>query len=231
MTANMKEVQESLSSLTKLNGGGMYALGIGHWTPVMIDLAISCGYDIAGLYHYKEGRTGETDHGYKVLGSFDDLFKEDLQGRKFLLTMGDNDIRTELADKIIAKGGEVPSLIHPNTDISRFADISPVGVYISAFSEIQADTVVECCTYILSQVCICHNCKIGRGSFIAAKVLIGAHTEIGEKAFIGQGALSISGKVKTIGTKAYIGARSLLTKDVPPRALMVGSPARKVREI
>ena len=197
----------------------------------MIDLAISCGYDIAGLYHYKEGRTGETDHGYKVLGSFDDLFKEDLQGRKFLLTMGDNDIRTELADKIIAKGGEVPSLIHPNTEISRFADISPVGVYISAFSEIQADTIVERCTIIRSQVCVCHSCKIGKGCFIAGKVLVGAYTKVEDYVFIGQGTLSISGKVKTIGTKAYIGARSLLTKDVPPRALMVGNPARKVRDM
>lgn len=197
----------------------------------MIDLAISCGYDIAGLYHYKEGRTGETDHGYKVLGSFDDLFKEALQGRKFLLTMGDNDIRTELADKIIAKGGEVPSLIHPNTEISRFADISPVGVYILAYTEIKADTVIDRCTYILSQSCVSHSCKIGKGCFIAGKVLVGAYTNVEDYVFIGQGALSISGKVKTIGTKAYIGARSLLTKDVPPRALMVGSPARKVRYI
>ena len=37
----------------------IYALGIGHNTPVSIDLAESCGYKIAGLYHYNDTRTGE----------------------------------------------------------------------------------------------------------------------------------------------------------------------------
>ena len=78
----------------------LYALGIGHNSPVFIDLALACGYSIAGLYHYNNTRTGEIDHGYEILGSFDDLFaKGSLEGMSFLLTMGDNKIRTELSDK------------------------------------------------------------------------------------------------------------------------------------
>ena len=64
----------------------VYVLGIGHNTPVFLDLAISCGYTIAGLFHFNSERTGESDHGYKVLGSFDDLFAlGDLSGKSFLL--------------------------------------------------------------------------------------------------------------------------------------------------
>lgn len=37
----------------------LYALGIGHNSPVFIDLALACGYSIAGLYHYNNTRTGE----------------------------------------------------------------------------------------------------------------------------------------------------------------------------
>ena len=113
----------------------IYALGVGHNTPVLLELAENCGYKIKGLYHYNENRTGEFEHGFEILGSFDDLFsKGSLNGMSFLLTMGDNEIRTNLSEKIISLGGRVPSLIHPMSVISRFAKISPIGVYILPFS-------------------------------------------------------------------------------------------------
>ena len=90
----------------------LYALGIGHNSPVFIDLALACGYQIAGLYHYNDTRTGEIDHGYEILGSFDDLFaKESLEGMSFLLTMGDNRIRTELSDKRSLLTRDVPPCV------------------------------------------------------------------------------------------------------------------------
>lgn len=194
----------------------------------MIDFALSCGYTIGGLYHYKEGRTGDIDHGYRVLGTFEDLFSQNLTGRNFLLTMGDNELRMSLTERIIAAGGKVPTLVHPKAEVSRYADISPVGVYIFPFTFIQADTKVGHNTVILSHVNVSHTNVIGAGCFIAGGSMIGAYTEIRDSVFIGQGVLSISGKVKCIGSHAYIGAGSLLTKDVPPGSLMVGRPAKQI---
>ena len=45
----------------------IYILGVGHNTPVYIDLVESCGYTIKGLYHYNEELTGKLDHGYHCL--------------------------------------------------------------------------------------------------------------------------------------------------------------------
>ena len=209
----------------------IYALGVGHNTPVFIDLALDCGYEIVGLYHYNGDKTGEVDHGYKILGSFDDLFsRKSLQGLNFLLTMGDSEIRTELSKKIISKGGLVPTLIHPTSIISKFAKISDVGVYISAFSFVQADSFVGDNTVILSHVNISHTTHIGKGCFLAGGSIIGAYTNMEDNVFIGQGALSISGKVATIGHDAYVGARSLLTKNVPPNTVVAGIPAKVIRE-
>lgn len=208
----------------------IYALGVGHNTPVFIDLALDCGYEIVGLYHYNGYRTGEVDHGYKILGSFDDLFsRKSLQGQNFLLTMGDSKIRTELSKKIIDRGGFVPTLIHPTSIISRFAKISDVGVYISAFSFVQADSSVGDNTVVLSHVNISHTTHIGKGCFLAGGSIIGAYTNMEDDVFIGQGALSISGKVATIGHGAYVGARSLLTKNVPPNTVVAGIPAKVIK--
>lgn len=210
----------------------VYALGIGHNTPVFLDLAIACNYRIVGLYHYNSEKTGDEDYGYKILGSFDDLFAiGDLRGKEFLLTMGDNKIRTELSDRIIKQGGKVPSMIHPTSVISNSATISDVGVYISPFTYIQADSSVGSNTIILSHVNISHTTHIGNSCFIAGGATIGAYTNMQDFVFVGQGALSISAKAKLIGHHAFIGARSLLTRDVPPCVVVAGSPARILRDM
>lgn len=205
----------------------IYALGVGHNTPVFIDLAEACGYEVVGLYHYTSGRTDELDHGINIIGTFEELLKQNsLSGMNFLLTMGDNIIRSSLSEQIISKGGRVPSLIHPTAVISRFANISPIGVYVSPFTYIQADTIIDRNTIILSHANISHTTNIGKNCFIAGGATIGAYTTVEDNVFIGQGALSISGKVKRIGRNAYIGARSLITKDIPSESIVAGSPAR-----
>ena len=208
----------------------IYALGVGHNTPVLLELAENCGYKIKGLYHYNDSRTGEFDHGLEILGSFDDLFnKENLNGMSFLLTMGNNEIRTNLSEKIISLGGSVPSLIHPMSIISRFANISPIGVCILPFTFIQADACVGKNTIILSHVNISHTTTIGNSCFIAGGAIIGAYTIIEDYVFIGQGALSISGKVSCIGKHSYIGARALLTQKVKPNDIIAGIPGKSIK--
>lgn len=209
----------------------IYALGVGHNTSVFINLAEACGYNIKGLYHFNNERTGEVDHGVEILGSFEDLLsKPTLKGMDFLLTMGDNKLRTELSNQITCLGGGVPSLIHPAAVISRFAKISPVGVYISPFTYVQADSSIGDNTVLLSHVNISHTTSIGKSCFIAGGATIGAYTTMEDFVFVGQGALSISAKAKHIGHHAYIGARSLLTKDIPANVVVAGSPARILRD-
>lgn len=210
----------------------IFALGIGHNTPVMLDLAISCGYKINGLYHYNNERTGENDHGYEILGSFDDLWsKNNLHGMNFLLTMGDLNIREMLAKKILSLGGNLPTLIHPSAVISTFAKVSDTGVCIYPFSFIQADSYIGDNTVILSHVNISHNTKVGNNCFIAGSAVVGAYTEVGEHVFIGQGALTISGKSNIIGHHSYIGAGALVTKPVAPFTIVAGFPAKEIRKI
>lgn len=209
----------------------VYALGIGHNSPVFIDIAEACGYRVQGLYHYNDSRTGEFDHGFKILGSFDDLFSlNSLKEMNFLLTMGDNSIREDLTKKIIEKGGKVPSMIHPSAVISRFARISEIGVYISAFTHVQADTEIKEGTIILSGVNISHTNQIGRYCFFAGGATIGAYTHVKDYVFVGQGALTISGKVNKIGFKAFIGARSLVTHSIEDNERVAGSPAKKLKK-
>lgn len=52
---------------------------------------------------------------------------------------------------------------------------------------------------------------------------------IGERVWIGSDVTITRGV--TIGEDAIVGARSVVTRDVPPRTLVVGAPAKTVREL
>lgn len=88
-----------------MNNKEIYLLGVGHGTPIFIELAEACGYHVAGLYHYNDERTGQTDHGYKIFGSFNNLLCQDLHGKSFCLTMGDMDIKQSMSLQLIQRGG------------------------------------------------------------------------------------------------------------------------------
>ena len=203
----------------------IYVLGVGHNTPVFIDYALDSGYTIGGLYHYSSDYNTAIDCGYEILGSFDDLFAMDIAGKNFLLSMGDMKIRKKLTEKILNNGGLLPSIIHPSAVISRYADISKQGVVIGPFSNIQANTIISSNTIILSGVIICHNNTIGSYCFIADGALIGAYTVIENNVFFGQGALSISDKVRNIKKHTIVGARALLTNSTQEDSIMYGLPA------
>ena len=181
------------------------------------------------LYHFNEERTGEIDHGFEILGSTEVLLRNnpDLKGMQFVLSMGDNKIRKDLFRRITQQGGLVPSLIHPTAVISRFATLG-AGVYVSAFTHIQADTVVGENCVILSGVNVSHGNHIGKNCFIAGGATIGAYTKMEDDVFVGIDATTISGKVDTIGIGATIGAGSLVTKSVPAHTTVMGRPAKAI---
>lgn len=207
----------------------IYALGIGHNTLECLDLAVDCGYHVEGLFHYDGSRTHEVVQGYTILGSFDDLFKSGLvKGNSFVLTMGDNQIRASLCEQITEQGGFLPTLIHPKANVSRFAVLSPKGVQVYPYVNIMSDTRIGDDTIILSHAIIAHTTKVGNHCLVSLRATIGAYTVVEDFVDMGMGALSISGKVETIGHHALIGASSLLTRAVEPYAIMVGSPAREM---
>lgn len=204
----------------------IFVLGIGGSSFARVDLANACGYSVAGLYHYNDERTGQIDHGYKILGSFNDLFSQDITGKYFLLTMGDMNIRKELFERITSKGGIVPTLIHPTAEVSQFASVSPNGVIIDSQTIIQSDCSIEDGVFICSQSVVCHQTTIEPYVFVAPKALIGARLRIKQFSFIGQNATIISTKVKEVGAFSTVGAGAVVTKPVEDGLTVVGNPAK-----
>lgn len=95
-------------------------------------------------------------------------------------------------------------------------------IVIGARSNIQDGCVVH-----LSRS---HGCYIGENVTVGHKAILHA-CKIGDEVLIGMGAIILDGA--EIGDRCIIGAGSLVTgnKKIPPGSLVMGSPAKIVREL
>jgi UDP-3-O-[3-hydroxymyristoyl] glucosamine N-acyltransferase len=91
------------------------------------------------------------------------------------------------------------------------------------------DTVIGAGTRLDNLVQVAHNVHIGRYCAVAALVGISGSAEIGDFVVVG-GQAGLADHVR-VGTKAQIGAQSGVMSDLETGAVVVGSPARPVREV
>ncbi len=81
---------------------------------------------------------------------------------------------------------------------------------------------------LMDRVHVAHNCSIDEDVTISPGVVLGGHTRVHRGATIGISAMTH--QHSTIGAYSMIGMGAVVTRDVPPFALVVGNPARYVRD-
>ena len=69
-----------------------------------------------------------------------------------------------------------------------------------------------------------HGCKVGNFSSISPGVTVGGNTMIEDFVTLGIGSTVVNGV--QIGSSSFLGAGSLLLRDLPPRVLAYGLPAK-----
>lgn len=206
----------------------IYILGIGRNSIVTIDLAERCGFTVKGLYHYLPNRSGETYFGHEIIGCSQQLFDSNLFGLNFAISVGDNRIRAEIYNKLKLSGGNIPSLVHPNANLSKYSTIGDgVQIYVNAIIdpnvEIKENSIISAGSVIL------HGSRIDNHVFVAPEAVIGANTNIKQYAFVGLNATLISNKVKFIGENAIIGAASVITREIESDKTIKGNPGREIK--
>jgi UDP-N-acetylglucosamine acyltransferase len=88
----------------------------------------------------------------------------------------------------------------------------------------QEQTVVGDDCFLMNKVYVAHDTVLADGVTLASTVTMGGHVRIGAGANVGMGATVHQRRV--VGAGAMVGMGSVVTRDVPPFALVYGSPAR-----
>jgi acetyltransferase-like isoleucine patch superfamily enzyme len=124
--------------------------------------------------------------------------------------------RVTIADDVVVGRG---SLVENDTTVGRGTRIQ-AEAYVTAYSTVEEDVFIAPC------VVTTNDNFMGRTE--RRKALMKGPT-IRRGARVGGGAILCPGV--EIGEEAFVGAGAVVTKDVPPRKVVVGSPARVLRDV
>ena len=92
---------------------------------------------------------------------------------------------------------------------------------------ISGNAVVGSNALIMSGTVFGHDTIIYDHAVIGAQVFIGGHTRVGESSYLASGCV-ISDRI-TIGANSIVSLGSVVYKDVPDGVIVMGNPARIIR--
>ena len=124
--------------------------------------------------------------------------------------------RVTLGDDVVVGRG---SLVENDTTIGSSTKIQ-ADAYITAYSTLEEDVFIAPC------VVTTNDNFMGRTER-RLELMKGPTVRRGAR--VGGGAILCPGV--EVGEEAFVGAGAVVTRDVPPRMVVVGSPARAIREV
>jgi len=156
------------------------------------------------------------------LGVYDSSVANQTQ---ILIAIGDNKARKNISKEIshsYFKTFHSSAIIDPTVKIG-------MGSVVMQAAVIQADSIIGAHVIINTKASVDHDCKIGNFCHVAPGVTICGGVTISEGVFIGAGATILPGV--TIGKWSVVGAGATVTKDVRENTTVVGTPAKKIKEL
>ena len=184
-------------------------------------------YDCIGFLDDDQQQWGREIWGVKVLGPLE--FAADYPDAYFVNSIGsERNFRQKAA--IIAKTGisseRFETIVHPTASVSRMATLGN-GVVVLQHVTISNQVNIGNHVMILPNSVISHDVVIGDYSCITGGVCISGMTIIERDCYLGTNS-SIVGSVK-LERGCIIGMGAVIRHDVPANAVMVGNPAKLLR--
>jgi sugar O-acyltransferase (sialic acid O-acetyltransferase NeuD family) len=171
---------------------------------------------------------GKSFHGYPVLGRYaeagrfpDALFSTWIGGTGTYLN------RPRVIAELNLPPERFVTLVHPTSCVSRRARLGR-GVVIYQNCTASSNVVLGDHVLVLPNSILSHDDEIGDYTLITGGVAISGSVKVGRSCYLGTNCAIHQGV--TIGEGSLIGMGSVVRHDVPPYSVVVGNPARLLRE-
>ena len=142
----------------------------------------------------------------------------------FVLGLSGPRNREIMANKFLAMGGELTSVISRHAQVSNFD--STIGKGVTILSHVVIESSVEIgpgCLLNLNCL-VTHDSKVGAFCEFGPGVIICGHAHIGNNVFIGAGAIVLPNV--NIEDNVVIGAGAVVNRNVGPGQKVMGIPAK-----
>lgn len=144
-----------------------------------------------------------------------------------IIAIGDPEIKSQLANRIVNTAVTFPVLIHPTAVIGRQIEFGE-GSIITAGCVLTVDIRIGKHVLVNANSTIGHDVTVGNYSSVMPGAHISGGVKVGEKVFIGTG-VSVLQHV-TIHESAVIGAGAVVTRSIDAGQTVVGMPARPIKK-
>jgi len=189
---------------------------------VVVETALENGFDVIGYSDKEESDSDPYNLSYLGFEKNDDFtgWKKEVS---FVLGIGDNKLRQNIAHLIESKGKAVETIMHKTAHISKNAEIGK-GSFINKNVVVNALAVVGK-NVILNTGCIIeHECVLADAVHIAPGAVLAGNVSIGERTFVGANAVIKQGIV--VGRDVIIGAGTVVITNIADGKKVVGNPGR-----
>jgi len=161
---------------------------------------------------------------YRLKEALECFDKDDLE---FIVSTGEPTSRKMIYNRLAELKLNYISFMDSGFILSRFSSISK-GTIVHTGAIITCNVHVGQGCLINKHAVIGHDVTIGDYCVISPNVSVGGNVSIGSSCYIGSGATIRNGI--NIGENSIIGMGSVVLKDVYPNSVMVGNPAKFLRE-
>lgn len=201
-------------------------IGAGGHAKVVIDLLRGSGFHVVGCADPKP--SSAEVNGVPVLGGEKEVLPLlRSQGVRFaFVALGDNRLRSRVADEVAGYGFEFVNAIGRSAVISQSARLGR-GCALMEGAVVNADTIVGDFAIINTNASVDHDCVIGAASHVAPGAVLAGGVNVGQRTFMGAGCRAIPGV--SICADSVVGAGAVVVDDIEQAGTWVGVPARLIK--
>ena len=205
--------------------------GAGGQGKVILDILQLNNIEIAGFLDNKKAKKYPSFQNYPILGDLDYCRSNDsILGKEFygIVAIGSNQIREKILKELVLMGMIPINAVHPSVIIAK-------DVKLGKGNMIAAGVIINPGTIIADNVILNTSCSVDHDNLLEEHVQVcpgvnlAGEVTVKKSAFIGTGAIINPGV--TIGEKSIIGSGSVVIKDIPDNVVVVGNPAKIIREL
>jgi len=202
-------------------GAGGFGREVYGW--LMDELTLLKGHTFIGFLDDNEDALSGFDLDHGVVGKITEFeFKED---DYFICGIGSVKCKKRLCQPMLDARAQFLTLVHPTALIGRSVTLGD-GVVICPRVTLTCDIHIGAMTMINCHSSAGHDVSVGAWCTISAHCDLTGGTVLEDEVFVGSGVSIIP--FKKIGSRATLGAGSVVIRDVPESVSVFGNPARIV---